>query len=98
MSADLSSFESLKVVPTLGMTPRFRSPAFKPCAPHDLSGILVHSGRSGVAVKISSFVPSMLRFGAFELDSATGELRTKGMKIRLQGAERSLAAETCQRR
>jgi len=45
-------------------------------------------------VKISSLVPSILRFGAFELDSAAGELRTKGMKIRLQGAERSSAAET----
>ncbi len=33
----------------------------------------------------SSSVPSTLRFGVFELDPRAGELRKKGMKIRLQG-------------
>jgi TolB-like protein/DNA-binding winged helix-turn-helix (wHTH) protein/tetratricopeptide (TPR) repeat protein len=36
-------------------------------------------------VKPSSSVPSTLRFGVFELDPRAGELRKKGMKIRLQG-------------
>jgi DNA-binding winged helix-turn-helix (wHTH) protein len=36
-------------------------------------------------VKTSSSVPPTLRFGVFELDPRAGELRKKGMKIRLQG-------------
>jgi DNA-binding winged helix-turn-helix (wHTH) protein len=36
-------------------------------------------------VKTSSSVPPALRFGVFELDPRAGELRKKGMKIRLQG-------------
>jgi TolB-like protein/DNA-binding winged helix-turn-helix (wHTH) protein len=36
-------------------------------------------------VKPSSSVPHALRFGLFELDPRAGELRKKGMKIRLQG-------------
>src|ERR1700730_7596427 len=48
------------------------------------TGVL-HSSRSGVVVKTSSSVPSTLRFGVFELDPRAGELRKKGMKIRLQG-------------
>jgi DNA-binding winged helix-turn-helix (wHTH) protein len=46
---------------------------------------VLHSSRSGVAVKTSSSVPPTLRFGVFELDPRAGELRKKGMKIRLQG-------------
>ena len=46
---------------------------------------MLHSSRSGVAVKTSSSVPPTLRFGVFELDPRAGELRKKGMKIRLQG-------------
>jgi Tol biopolymer transport system component/DNA-binding winged helix-turn-helix (wHTH) protein len=38
-----------------------------------------------MTVKASSSVPSTLRFGVFELDPRAGELRKKGMKIRLQG-------------
>jgi len=41
--------------------------------------------RLGVGVKRSSTVPPTLRFGVFELDPRAGELRKKGMKIRLQG-------------
>src|SRR3989441_2447370 len=48
------------------------------------TGVL-HSSRSGVAVKTSSSIPPTLRFGVFELDPRAGELRKKGMKIRLQG-------------
>ena len=33
----------------------------------------------------SSSVPPTFRFGAFELDPRAGELRKKGMKIKLQG-------------
>jgi len=36
-------------------------------------------------VKPSGSVPPTLRFGVFELDPRVGELRKKGMKIRLQG-------------
>jgi len=36
-------------------------------------------------VKPSSSVPQALRFGVFEVDPRAGELRKKGMKIRLQG-------------
>jgi TolB-like protein/DNA-binding winged helix-turn-helix (wHTH) protein len=36
-------------------------------------------------VKTSTSVPPTLRFGVFELDPRAGELRKKGMKIRLQG-------------
>ena len=46
---------------------------------------MLESTRSGVAVKTSSSVPPILRFGVFELDPRAGELRKKGMKIRLQG-------------
>src|SRR5947208_3897277 len=46
---------------------------------------VLHSSRSGVVVKTSSSVPRTLRFGVFELDPRAGELRKKGMKIRLQG-------------
>ncbi len=46
---------------------------------------VLHSSRSGVVVKTSSSVPRTLRFGVFELDPQAGELRKKGMKIRLQG-------------
>jgi DNA-binding winged helix-turn-helix (wHTH) protein len=38
-----------------------------------------------VAVKASSSVPLRLRFGVFELDPRAGELRKRGMKIRLHG-------------
>jgi len=56
------------------------------------AGVL-HSSRSGVAVKTST-VPLALRFGVFELDSRARELRKKGMKIRPRGAERNPVAET----
>jgi len=46
---------------------------------------VLHSSRSGVLVKTSNSTPLTLRFGVFELDSRAGELRKKGMKIRLQG-------------
>ena len=46
---------------------------------------MLDSSRSGVAVNTSSSVPPTLRFGVFELDPRAGELRKKGMKIRLQG-------------
>ena len=36
-------------------------------------------------MKTSSSVPPTFRFGVFELDPRAGELRKKGMKIRLQG-------------
>jgi DNA-binding winged helix-turn-helix (wHTH) protein len=36
-------------------------------------------------VKASSSVPPTLRFGVFEIDPKAGELRKKGMKVRLQG-------------
>ena len=36
-------------------------------------------------VEASSSVPPTLRFGVFELDPRAGELRKKGMKVRLQG-------------
>jgi TolB-like protein/DNA-binding winged helix-turn-helix (wHTH) protein len=36
-------------------------------------------------VQNSNSMPPTLRFGVFELDPRTGELRKKGMKIRLQG-------------
>ena len=36
-------------------------------------------------MKTSSSVPPTLRFGVFELDPRAGELRKKGMRIRLQG-------------
>ena len=36
-------------------------------------------------MKTVSSVPPTLRFGVFELDPRAGELRKKGMKIRLQG-------------
>jgi TolB-like protein/DNA-binding winged helix-turn-helix (wHTH) protein len=36
-------------------------------------------------VKTSASVPPTLRFGVFEVDRRAGELRKKGMKVRLQG-------------
>ena len=36
-------------------------------------------------MKDFSSVPQALRFGVFELDPKAGELRKKGMKMRLQG-------------
>ena len=39
----------------------------------------------GVVVKNASLLPSTYRFGVFELNPQSGELRKKGMKIRLQG-------------
>jgi hypothetical protein len=36
-------------------------------------------------MKDSRSIPSVLRFCVFELDPKAGELRKKGMKIRLQG-------------
>jgi DNA-binding winged helix-turn-helix (wHTH) protein len=36
-------------------------------------------------VKTSSSIPPTLRFGVFELDPRAGEVRKKGMRIRLQG-------------
>ena len=38
-----------------------------------------------MTVKAFSSVPPTLRFGVFEFDPKAGELRKKGMKIRLQG-------------
>ena len=46
---------------------------------------VLHSSRLGVGVTPASSVPPTLRFGVFELDPRAGELRKKGMKIRLQG-------------
>ena len=46
---------------------------------------MVDSSRLGVVVKTFSSAPPTLRFGVFELDPRTKELRKKGMKIRLQG-------------
>ena len=46
---------------------------------------MLHSSRSGVAVNTSSSVPPTLRFGVFELDPQAGQLRKRGMRIRLQG-------------
>ena len=46
---------------------------------------MLHSSRSGVVVKTFSSAPPTFRFGVFELDPRAGELRKKGMKIRLQG-------------
>src|SRR3989441_5787233 len=58
---------------------------------------VLHSSRSGVAVKTSSSVPLTLRFGVFELDPQAGELRKKGMKIRLQGQPVEILAMLLQR-
>src|SRR5438477_5472335 len=58
---------------------------------------VLHSSRSGVAVKTSSSVPPTLRFGVFELDPQAGELRKKGMKIRLQGQPVEILAMLLQR-
>src|SRR5437899_3685600 len=58
---------------------------------------VLNSSRSGVAVKTSSSVPPTLRFGVFELDPRTGELRKKGMKIRLQGQPVEILAMLLQR-
>jgi TolB-like protein/DNA-binding winged helix-turn-helix (wHTH) protein/Flp pilus assembly protein TadD len=46
---------------------------------------VLYLGRLGVAVKASTSSPLPLRFGVFELDPRAGELRKKGMKIRLHG-------------
>jgi Tol biopolymer transport system component/DNA-binding winged helix-turn-helix (wHTH) protein len=45
----------------------------------------------------TSTVPPTLRFGVFELDSRAGELRKKGMKIRLQGQPVEILAMLLQR-
>src|SRR3989441_2920842 len=58
---------------------------------------VLHSSRSGVAVKTSSSVPLTLRFGVFELDPQAGELRKKGMQIRLQGQPVEILAMLLQR-
>src|SRR5438876_3376905 len=58
---------------------------------------VLHSSRSGVAVKTSSSVPPTLRFGVFELDPQAGALRKKGMKIRLQGQPVEILAMLLQR-
>jgi len=46
---------------------------------------VLQSTRLRVIVQNSNSLPSTLRFGVFELDPRAGELRKKGMKIRLQG-------------
>jgi TolB-like protein/DNA-binding winged helix-turn-helix (wHTH) protein/Tfp pilus assembly protein PilF len=48
-------------------------------------------------VKTSSSVPPTFRFGVFELDPQAGELRKKGMKIRLQGQPVEILAILLQR-
>ncbi len=48
-------------------------------------------------MKTSSSVPPTLRFGVFELDPQAGELRKKGMKIRLQGQPVEILAMLLQR-
>ena len=48
-------------------------------------------------MKTSSSVPPTLRFGVFELDPRAGELRKKGMKIRLQGQPVEILAMLLQR-
>ena len=49
-----------------------------------LEGVTIQSsGR--VVVQPSTSLPPTLRFGVFELDPRAGELRKRGMKIRLQG-------------
>jgi hypothetical protein len=47
-----------------------------------------------VFVQNPTSLPSTLRFGVFELDPRAGELRKKGMKIRLQGHEQSTLRAT----
>ena len=49
-----------------------------------LEGVTIPRARK-VVVQNSTSLPSTLRFGVFELDPRAGELRKKGMKIRLQG-------------
>src|SRR5207253_7087822 len=53
--------------------------------------------RQKTTVKTSSSVPPTLRFGVFELDPQAGELRKKGMKIRLQGQPVEILAMLLQR-
>ena len=48
-------------------------------------------------MKTSSSVPPTFRFGVFELDPQAGELRKKGMKIRLQGQPVEILAMLLQR-
>jgi DNA-binding winged helix-turn-helix (wHTH) protein len=48
-------------------------------------------------VKTSSPVPPTLRFGVFELDPRAGELRKKGMKMRLQGQPLDILAMLLER-
>ena len=48
-------------------------------------------------MKASSSVPPTLRFGTFELDPRAGELRKKGMKIRLQGQPLQILAMLLER-
>src|SRR5215467_11938727 len=49
-----------------------------------LEGVTIPRARK-VVVQNSTSLPSAVRFGVFELDPRAGELRKKGMKIRLQG-------------
>jgi TolB-like protein/DNA-binding winged helix-turn-helix (wHTH) protein/Flp pilus assembly protein TadD len=46
---------------------------------------VLQSGCLGVVVQNSTSLPPTLRFGVFELDPRAGELRKKGVKVRLQG-------------
>jgi TolB-like protein/DNA-binding winged helix-turn-helix (wHTH) protein len=51
----------------------------------------------GVVVKTISSAPPTIRFGVFELDPRAGELRKKGMKIKLQGQPLEILAMLLQR-
>jgi TolB-like protein/DNA-binding winged helix-turn-helix (wHTH) protein len=50
-----------------------------------------------MVVQKSSLVSPTLRFGVFELDPRTGELRKKGMKLRLQGQPSEILVMLLQR-
>lgn len=43
----------------------------------------------------SATLPQTLRFGVFELDLLAGELRKKGMKIRLRGQPVDILVMLC---
>src|SRR5262249_5746760 len=51
----------------------------------------------GVVVKNASILPPTFRFGVFELNLQSGELRKQGMKIRLQGQPVEILALLLQR-
>jgi DNA-binding response OmpR family regulator len=55
------------------------------CGFRGLCGRVLHLSHSGVVVKDSSSSTPTLRFGVFELNPQSGELRKQGIKIRLQG-------------